>query len=447
MASTISEPVPEAVLHECDPYGDIILQLRHPNPPFAVWDDSIENATVKQEPSPYDNGPQRAANELLFQPSVTIIDYESAVVDPEPADDDLSPAVDAFAHLDGLDLDNQPTPIYGETAAIVDEPMPADTEPVPNDEAPSQDAPEPCPTEKHTPIKIDGEPPGIEIRVSSRHLILASSHFRRMLKGDWKEAKSLQLDGCLHIEETDWDADALRIVMDIIHGRFRRVPKVISLEMLAKIAVIVDYYECHEVVELFSSMWIQSLKHTVPASYSRNIILWMSISWVFQQPDLFRSTTIITTKNCRGTVQTMGLPIPDQIIFRINKKREDFIERSVTALHNLLVELRKGDNSCSFACSSILLGALIKQMDNRKLFLPRPVASFEGYSAAEVAEFVRTIYTPEWCSISKKSSQRARPHSCSLRNYVDPIISDYDASMDDVAIESYLRMPSLTLIS
>jgi hypothetical protein len=79
-------------------------------------------------------------------------------------------------------------------------------------------------------------------------------------------------------------------------------------------------------------------------------------------------------------------------------------------------------------------------MDDHKLFSPRPVASFQGYSAAAIAEFIRTIYTPEWFSVSKKSGQRAKPHSCSLRDYVDSIISSYDTDMDDVAIEHYLRM-------
>lgn len=196
MTSTISSSnfplLAGTVLHKCDPNGDVIIQLRCLYPPFAVWDNRAEYAEQGQNP-------------------------------------------------------------------INDEPQPARKEPhagdetAPHDEAPSEDTPELLPAEEHTTAKTDDEPPSIEIWVSSRHLILASSHFRRMLKGQWEEAHSLQSNGCLRIEETDWDADALRIVMDIIHGRFRRVPKAISLEILAKIAVLVDYDECLEVVEMFSS--------------------------------------------------------------------------------------------------------------------------------------------------------------------------------------------------
>ncbi|CAJ2508725.1 Uu.00g137510.m01.CDS01 [Anthostomella pinea] len=42
----------------------------------------------------------------------------------------------------------------------------------------------------------------------------------------------------------DWDANALSILMYVIHGRHRGVPRSASLELLTKIAVLVDYYKC-----------------------------------------------------------------------------------------------------------------------------------------------------------------------------------------------------------
>jgi len=36
------------------------------------------------------------------------------------------------------------------------------------------------------------------------------------------------------------------IVMSVLYSHYRLVPKKVSLEMLAKIAVIVDYYKIHE---------------------------------------------------------------------------------------------------------------------------------------------------------------------------------------------------------
>jgi BTB/POZ domain len=183
---TTFRPTPGMDLYECDPDGDIIIQLPSGCPPFAIWDDGAEH---------------------------------TAVVEP------------------AADEGHEPEP----------ELAPANAD--------------------------DDENSGVGIRASSRHLILASAYFRRMLKGAWIESNTLQSEGYLRIEETDLDSSALRILMDIIHGRTRRVPKALSLEMLAKIAIIVDYYECHEVVEVFSRMWIKELKETVPGTYSRDTML------------------------------------------------------------------------------------------------------------------------------------------------------------------------------
>lgn len=54
--------------------------------------------------------------------------------------------------------------------------------------------------------------------------------------------------------------------------------------MLAKIAVIVDFYKCHKTVELFAA-WYSSLeKSGIPQIYSRDNVLWVCLAWVFRLP-------------------------------------------------------------------------------------------------------------------------------------------------------------------
>ena len=65
----------------------------------------------------------------------------------------------------------------------------------------------------------------------------------------------------------------MRILMDIIHGRTRRVPKTIDLDTLAKISVLVDCYDCVEVVEMVSDIWIKELEQSVPKTYCREAVL------------------------------------------------------------------------------------------------------------------------------------------------------------------------------
>lgn len=56
------------------------------------------------------------------------------------------------------------------------------------------------------------------------------------------------------------------ILMMIIHGRTRAVPRKLSLKRLSEMAVLVDYYECYEAVELFSDMWVPMEQRHIPIS-------------------------------------------------------------------------------------------------------------------------------------------------------------------------------------
>ncbi|KAG8674292.1 hypothetical protein FPOAC2_00303 [Fusarium poae] len=121
----------------------------------------------------------------------------------------------------------------------------------------------------------------VRIRVSSRHLILASRTFRTMLEGPWKENLS-QAPGSqsvpLQIKTTDWDAAALVIVLDVIHGRYQGIPKTIDIGLLTRIATVVDYYECHESLQLISDIWMANLLHEVPGRFCKISFLWLYIS-------------------------------------------------------------------------------------------------------------------------------------------------------------------------
>jgi hypothetical protein len=152
----------------------------------------------------------------------------------------------------------------------------------------------------------------VRLRVSSRHLILASAYFRNLLTCAWKEATT-SADGCRYIYSQDWDEEALTILMHAVHGQTRSVPRIVSLEMLAKIALLVDYYKCHEVIEVFSDMWIQKLRNQLPVHFGRDPILWVFISYVFIQDDIFEEVTRTAIEQSPGEVSSLSLPIPSVI--------------------------------------------------------------------------------------------------------------------------------------
>jgi len=128
----------------------------------------------------------------------------------------------------------------------------------------------------------------VTFRLSSRHLILASPIFKAALKGGWKEGSAV--GGEFRIDAEDWNVAALAIVMDVIHGRHRRVPKEIDRNMFTMVAAIVDYYDVHEIIQPQSTAWINHLRPTtgnMGFASGQTVFCWMSISLVFGDEPIF----------------------------------------------------------------------------------------------------------------------------------------------------------------
>lgn len=86
--------------------------------------------------------------------------------------------------------------------------------------------------------------------------------------------------------------------------------------MLAKIAVLVDYYECFEALELFVDIWIEKLSRNLPTEYGRDLVLWLATSWVFSKDTLFQAITKVALMESSGLLQTLYLPIPQRLVGR-----------------------------------------------------------------------------------------------------------------------------------
>lgn len=157
-------------------------------------------------------------------------------------------------------------------------------------------------------------PQAIRIRVSSRHLALAFQYFKRMLGPDWEEGKSLRADGCTTITAVGFDLDALLVVLNAMHGRQRHLPRKMSLEQLAKVAVVVDYYQCHGVVDMAKELWIKNLKPSFPTTYNRDVTLWIWVAWVFSAAEEFKTATLITIRECPRPFSPLGFPLPSAVI-------------------------------------------------------------------------------------------------------------------------------------
>lgn len=85
--------------------------------------------------------------------------------------------------------------------------------------------------------------------------------------------------------------------MDIVHGKGRRVPRVVPLRLLALLSAAVDKYQLQEPVAVFSDVWIQEAAEEIAADNRAGLLLWLSISWVFHDSDRFKQVTELLLRN------------------------------------------------------------------------------------------------------------------------------------------------------
>ena len=168
----------------------------------------------------------------------------------------------------------------------------------------------------HTP------PSEVRIKVSSKHLNLASRYFRTNfgwgahLDDTDPAGPPRAADGRIHVPLEGFDPAAVKIVLNIIHSRGFRVPKSLDLPALTRVAAFVDAFQAHEAVEAYGDRWIAPLaKSPVVANGSGSeLARWIFISSVFRQYDLFREVTRTAITQSTGPISAQGLPIPDAII-------------------------------------------------------------------------------------------------------------------------------------
>ncbi|KAJ4378297.1 hypothetical protein N0V86_005997 [Didymella sp. IMI 355093] len=366
-------------IHVIDPDADTIVILRNACTQFAAWDEPV-----------------------AVEPSICDI-----------------PAVDPFAGLSKVQRKKLERRLAAKMALTQDEDPNAPT----HLGGHSQKPPIPEPQKKPEPE--------VHYNVSSRHLQLASPWFKRaMAKEGWAEAKLV--DGRYQIFAHDWDEEAFLIVLNVFHLRNRKISRTVSLEMLAKVAVLVDYYECGEALEWFTSVWIEEFNNTVtPFFYCRDLILWIWVAWVFDLPERFTDATKVAIRESKDAMGTLDLPIPPSVSSEIDLRRYQAIEAVIDGLHNLLDKYRSSDYQCksdsalSFQCSSFLLGAFTKELENWSLINPRPEIPFANSSFSSICAKSRTAKSPAWAAVSNAGYYQSsiRLHPCNLTSEVLDVVN------------------------
>jgi hypothetical protein len=328
-AFLISFPMAK-VVYEIDPDADTVVILKNPLKHFAVWDPELSDVEVELEREPggwgaFGSGKKKSKEDMALSRRKKL----SEQVAEDIAKDDGHPETSSTSANSLFGNGTSWTLSTNWDAAEPSSTQPSHT---------IDDSLAAGPSALSSPMSIEPEEKplpadekGVHYHVSSRHLKLASRCFNTMLSGEkWDEGIRKE-DGLFCMRLEGWDADAFLILMDIFHLRNRRVPRSVDLDTLAKIAVMVDYYECEEATELFTAMWITDWKkkQSVPTVYGRDLMLWICVARVFDLPEDFERTTSVALRCSTEDIRTLELPIWPTIVRECRVYRD---WRSITDL-------------------------------------------------------------------------------------------------------------------
>ncbi|OBS26310.1 hypothetical protein FPOA_00251 [Fusarium poae] len=267
---------------------------------------------------------------------------------------------------------------------------------------------------------VDSE---VRMRVSSRHLILASRTFQSMLEGPWSEGTSSP-QSLRQIDASEWDAMAFAIVLDIIHGRHLEIPVNMSLGLVARVSTVVDYYQCHEALHVYRQSWLSENKE-VKAPMDRlcsAALLCLYAGWVFSDKTTISNMARLTLLHSEGLAQidTYDLPIGG-ILDNIENQRQHLITESLQLLDTLQGQLVK-ETSCpseqEAQCTALTLGVLVRVKHKISSFSTPLEHPYDGYSLNSVLRTIANIEEPmalhsnNMKSRTPKWSKTSRP--CSI---------------------------------
>ncbi|KAK2469054.1 hypothetical protein H9L39_19322 [Fusarium oxysporum f. sp. albedinis] len=227
---------------------------------------------------------------------------------------------------------------------------------------------------------------------SQKHLTLASRRASKLFSSAFKEA-SKQDDGLYHWNFGDvFDVQAFEVVLKIIHGKTRGVPQNAELDLLSKIASIVDDLQCYDALSFCSERWLSSYGgfYRLPESMDKTLAQLILVSFVFANKHMFRRCIQRAARyTCEG-MPTFDLPIRADIPRRIEESRTEVLQYLVDGLYKVHDDLLQRKLGCSEGCRALLLGSLLQVMTAACLY-PRPESPFYSLRLDSIISSLRDM--------------------------------------------------------
>ncbi|APA12927.1 hypothetical protein SS1G_08403 [Sclerotinia sclerotiorum 1980 UF-70] len=286
------------------------------------------------------------------------------------------------------------------------------------------------------------------ILVSSKHMSLASPVFKAMLEGRFREGIELKTTGKLAVPLPDDDPAAMRILINIIHGRMNSVPLKIELELFTQIAILADKYQCKEVVRPFPSLWKNGLT-TEWTTSSTSIACWLCIAWHFELDSEFLEATQLIQAEGTCSLEETILPIPKLVVDKLESYRIEGIGKAVQVLNGTIFKYQQPDLVCTSQkipglggfygmpmeyidvdryrkdCDSMVLGSLMKSAIANNLYpLEKP-----QYTSLSLRSFMARIQLLEANTLcGKLENKYVPPHTVEVIDRLKTSIISMDKS-------------------
>ena len=135
-----------------------------------------------------------------------------------------------------------------------------------------------------------------------------------MLKPGLRVGNELRKQDPTELPLPEDDPAAMLILLNVVHGRIRKVPCKVDFSTLTELAILIDRYELFEVTEMVADSWLEDLKDNIKVEFNEDLLRWMCISSVFKKLEMFRLVIRVTQQESEGPIQEELLPIAETVL-------------------------------------------------------------------------------------------------------------------------------------
>ncbi|KAL9574133.1 hypothetical protein ACKAV7_001648 [Fusarium commune] len=294
--------------------------------------------------------------------------------------------------------------------------------------------------DKEHPQKFDKNGVRLEILVYEIHLRLACD--TGLLR-----SKSRSV---LEASDYGWDAIAMAIVVNSIHGQYQYMPLKIDLELFVKIAVITDYFQCDEALSMAAEIWRSNIyDHETVDRLNSTCLMWFYISWVFGLGEVFQSTTKMVVMGYQGpeSLEMNSLPLQG-FLGKLDDKRIGLlgqIKQGLEDLRNTLSTERFRAARNSYSCPPLTLGSLVQMMHGAENDQDSPlIAPFHMWSVSQVVRMVQLWPKPIPFHHAYKrfgsrfvSPNNGQMYPCSIKGRTVPVFDNFEQAIQNLRFADF----------